>query len=95
MFLVTASDDVTGEAKSVVSPGHMYKTHIRTLFVWGTFDSANFKLQVSPDGSEWFDVPNADTITAKTVVNVEFRAKEVRAVITGSTTTAIITAFLY
>lgn len=95
MFLVTDSDDVTGPAINVVSPGHMYKTHVRTLFVWGTFDGANFALQVSPDGSEWFDVANADTITAKTVINVEFRADKVRAVISGSATEASITAFLY
>lgn len=94
-LLIEDSDDATGAAFPVPAPGHLYKSHLRTLYVWGTFDSANVALEITHDGSEWFPVPNADTITVKTVINVEFRAKQVRVVISGSTTLASISAFLY
>ncbi|MCP4992864.1 MAG: hypothetical protein GY934_03615 [Gammaproteobacteria bacterium] len=52
---------------------------LKTVFCWGTFDSATVKVQLSPDGSEWFDLDDL-TFTAKGVVNfmtqigVQYRA---------------------
>ena len=57
---------------------HIFESHLRTLFVNGTFDSATVKFQISIDDTTYFDVSGADAITAKTVINVEFRAPFVR-----------------
>ncbi|KKK60066.1 hypothetical protein LCGC14_3028100, partial [marine sediment metagenome] len=58
---------------------HIGESHLRTLFVGGTFDSAIVKYQLSPDSTDgvdgnWFDVADADAITAAKVINVEHRA---------------------
>jgi hypothetical protein len=57
---------------------HIDESHLRTLYVYGTWDSATAKFQISMDNSTFFDVSGADAITANTVVNVEFRAKYCR-----------------
>lgn len=60
-----------------------------TLFVWGTFGGSTVKLQISPDGTNWFDVSGADAITAAGALNVEFRAKQVRGSVSGGTANSI------
>jgi hypothetical protein len=40
-----------------------------TVFAYGTFDTCTVKAQVSPDGTEWFDLDDA-TFTAKGAVNL-------------------------
>ena len=62
---------------------HLTESHLRTLFVDGTFNNANVAFEISHDDSVWFPVANASTITVKTVLNVEFRAPFVRVNITG------------
>ncbi len=52
---------------------------LKTVFCWGTFDSATVKVQLSPDGLEWFDFSDL-TFTAKAAMNfktqigVQYRA---------------------
>ncbi len=46
---------------------------LQTVFCWGTFDSATVKVQLSPDGSEWFDLDDL-TFTAKSVMNFKTQA---------------------
>jgi len=65
--------------------GSVDESHLRTLFVDGTFGSATVKFQISIDNSTYFDVTGADAITAKAVVNVEFRAQYVRINVAGGT----------
>lgn len=81
--LLVAASNGTGPEINMPRFAHLYEEHLRTLFVWGTFDSANIALQISPDETNWFDVANADTITADTTLNVEFRAPFVRCNVTG------------
>ena len=53
-----------------------------TLFVWGTFDGATVTLEVSPGGdAPWFD--SGVEITAAQAINVEFKARKLRAVVSG------------
>ena len=68
---------------------HLEESHMRTLYVWGTFGGGTGTLQISPDGTNWFNVPNADAITAASVLNVEFRAPYIRFNFTGGTTPSI------
>ena len=76
--LLTAASNGDGATVPVPRFAHAHESHLRTLFVWGTFDSAIVKFQISPDDSNWFDVPNADTISADATMNVEFRAPFMR-----------------
>lgn len=69
---------------------------IGTLYVWGTFGGATVTLECSPDppelaagDSEWFPVPDADAITTKTVINVQFRARKLRGVVASGTSPSI------
>ena len=55
-----------------------------TFFVWGTFNGATVRLEISPTpggDSPWFD--SGLEVDAAGVVNIEFRAQKVRAVIVG------------
>lgn len=81
--LLTAASNGIGPVVEMPRFSHLLEEHLRTLFVWGAFDSANVALQISPDNSNWFDVANADTITQDTVLNVEFRSPFVRCNVTG------------
>ncbi len=76
--LLTAAANGDGATINVPRFAHAHESHLRTLFVWGTFDSATVKFQISPDNTNWFDVPNADAITAVATMNVEFRAPFMR-----------------
>lgn len=92
--LATAQGNGNAAAVDVISPGHLYKSHLRTLFVWGTWDSATVKLQMTPDGTTWFDVTGASFTTDGTL-NVEFRAKQMRINVAGGLGSASINAIIY
>jgi len=66
---------------------HPQRTALRTLYVYGTFDSSTTKLQYSPDMADppvnWFDVSGADAVTASTIKNVEGRAIWARVIVSG------------
>lgn len=59
-----------------------------TVYCWGTFGGATVKLQVTPDGSEWFDVDDL-TFTSKGVVNLIYGPGQVRGVISGGSGASI------
>jgi hypothetical protein len=55
-----------------------------TVFYYGTFDSGTIKLQASPDnGTTWIDIPNSSSTTA-TCMNMEIRATQIRANLSGA-----------
>lgn len=82
MLLLSAAAGGNGATFQIRQWGNRELEHLYTLFVWGTFGGATVTLEISFDGVEWFPVSGV-SITAKTVVNVEFRAQYVRAVVTG------------
>lgn len=95
----TLADGASATAASVKMPEGVYNSPLLrntyTLFIFGTFNSATVKLQISPhdtdtaDGSsEWFDVANT-TATAALTGNVEFRAPKVRIHIAGGASPSI------
>lgn len=62
-----------------------------TLFVWGDFDGATVTIEVSPGGSApWFD--SGVVITAAQAINIEFKARKIRGVVTGGGGTVSISA---
>ena len=87
-----ANGNSTGVAISRFA--HLFESRLRTLFVNGTFDSATVKFQISIDDSTYFDVSGADAITAKTLINVEFRAPFVRVNVAGGGGSEAIDAWL-
>lgn len=95
--LATDQDDGQTVGIEITGFANLLESHLRTLFVWGTFDSATLIYQVSHNSTDgidgdWFDVANADAITVKTVINVEHRARWHRVSISGSTTVASLNA---
>lgn len=82
MRLLSDASAGNGSSFEIREWGNRHISHLYTLFVWGTFGGATVTLQISPDGVEWFDVSGV-SVTAKGALNVEFRARFVRAVITG------------
>lgn len=88
MRLLTAAAAGNGASLQVRPIGNKYN-YLYTLYVYGTFDGATFTLEISPDnGTTWFTVPNT-SVTAKSVLNVEFKSTHVRGVVTGGTAPAI------
>jgi hypothetical protein len=81
--LLAAAGNGDGTTIQLPRWNNIIESHLRTLFVWGTFDSGTVKLQISPDDTTWFDVPGADAITAQATLNVEFRAPYVRCTASG------------
>ena len=78
---------------------HIGESHLRTLFVGGTFDSATVKYQLSIDSTNgvdgnWFDVTDADAIIAAKVINVEHRAKWHRINVAGGLGSEVIDAWV-
>ena len=67
-----ANGDSTGI--EISRHAHINESHLRTLLVSGTFNGATVKYQISLDNVTYFDVANADTITAAKAINVEHRA---------------------
>ncbi len=86
--ILTAQAAGNGASFPVVSPAHVYKSHLRTYFVWGTFDTTTGKLQISMDETTWFDVVNSD-VTVQSVLNLEFRALFMRGVVSGGAGSSI------
>ncbi len=62
---------------------NIHESQLRTLLVGGTFDGATVKYQISFDDVLFFDVANADSITAQKAINVEHRARFHRIDVSG------------
>lgn len=73
---------------------HINESHLRTLFVQGTFNGATVKYQISADAVVEHDVADADAITAKKVINVEHRARYHRINVAGGGGSEAIDAFV-
>lgn len=72
---------------------NIHESHLRTLLVGGTFDGATVKYQISRDDVTYFDVANADAITAAKAINVEHRAKYHRINVAGGGSSEAIDAW--
>lgn len=85
-LLTDAAEDTNGANINIRIPKGLLPTHFYTLFVWGTFGGTTVTLQISPDdGTTWFNIVDADSITVKSVINLEFVCSHVRAITTGGT----------
>lgn len=80
-ILATAQGNGTTASKQVRVPLSLRESHLRTLYVYGTFDTATVTLQASHNNVDFFAVTGADAITAKTAINVEMRAAWFRVVV--------------
>ena len=92
--ILTAQANGNGASIAIPSPGHVYKSHLRTYFVWGTFDTATAKLQISMDETTWFDVVNSD-VTVQSVLNLEFRALFMRGVVASGNGAELLNMIVY
>src|SRR5689334_21372188 len=59
-----------------------------TVYAFGTFGGGTVKLQASPDGTNWIDVPSV-SFTAAGMINVDLGAYQVRAVLSGATAPSV------
>jgi len=74
-----------GETTNTTSPTVRSFKSRHTIFCWGTFGSATVKVQLSAEGTEWFDEA-AITFTAKGYASIELATDtKMRAVISGGT----------
>ena len=80
-ILAVATTNANGPSVKM-NPRIMETSGIFTVYVWGTFGGVSIKLQASPDGSEWFDIPDT-TYTIKGIYNVICKAAYLRGVTTG------------
>lgn len=63
---------------------------IITIYVWGTFGGTSVKAQVSPNGTDWFDVTGPTALTAAGYLSFSnVAARAVRIVATGGTGLAL------
>ncbi len=92
-----------GSSTGITIPRNVHissqRSHLRTLFVWGTFGGATVSYQISHNSTNgtdgnWFDVANADAITAASAINVEHRAPWHRITVAGGTGESINAAVL-
>ncbi len=81
--IATAQANGSSTGIEISRHAHIHESHLRTLLVGGAFDSATVKYQVSLDDVTYFDVVNADAITAQTAINVEHRARYHRVNVAG------------
>lgn len=68
---------------------------VYTVYVGGTFGGAAVKIQLSPDGDLWVDLPNG-SFTSATAVNVDLSAAYLRASlsnVSGTTSVSVILGF--
>jgi len=92
--IATAQANGQSTAIEISRHTHIIESHLRTLFVFGTFDSATVIYQISPDNVLWFNVANADSITVATAINVEHRGKFHRISVSGGVSVEAIDAIV-
>lgn len=89
---VNAANGV-GDAVDISASLAAFRNKTRTLYASGTFDGAQVTLEIagvaSPIAADWIAIPGADLITAVGVINLEFNALWIRAVIAGGTAPSI------
>ena len=72
--IATAQGNGNSTGVEISRFAHINESHLRTILVSGTFDSATVIYQISLDDVTYFDVAGADTITDNKAINVEHRA---------------------
>ena len=72
--IATAQGNGNSTGVEISRFAHIHESHLRTLLIGGTFDSATVKYQISLDDVTYFDVSGADAITANKAINIEHRA---------------------
>jgi len=82
MRILTAAGNGNGSSFELNTGGSRNKENLRTVFCWGTFGGATVTVEISIDGTNWFEVSNI-SFTLKGAVNMEARAVYVRGVVTG------------
>ena len=87
MKLLTAADNGTGSAVQKGQWGNREVDQLTTIYIYGTFGGATVTVEISHDGTNWFNTGIA--ATAKGVFNLEFRAQYMRAIVAGGTGSAI------
>lgn len=97
--IATAQDNGQSVGIEISRFGQIHESHLRTLFVGGTFNGATVKYQLSIDSTNgvdgnWFDVADANAITADKVINVEHRAKWHRISVSGGAGSEAIDAWV-
>lgn len=79
-----STTDGNKTAVEMPSASHLMKSHLRTVYAWGTWDGAALEFEVSPDGgTTWLDPPN-NSFSADGMINLEIRATQMRAVQSSS-----------
>jgi hypothetical protein len=92
--IATAQANGNSTAIEISRYGHTAASHLRTLFVTGTFNGATVKYQISNDNVTFYDVADADAITADKVINIEHRARYQRINVAGGGGSESINAFV-
>ena len=85
---LVADGNTVSDIKGAISTGVS-----NTLYLGGTFGGGTVKLQLSPDGTTWYDVPSASW-TAATVFTFHHRWAGIRLNLAGSAGPALTFAFL-
>jgi hypothetical protein len=65
-----------------------------TVYVWGTFGGATVKVQVSPDGANWFDLSNY-SFSAIGCENIDAATAFYRLYVTGASGATSLTGGVY
>lgn len=82
MKILDGASNGNGSTFDLNTGGRTPKENIRTVYAWGTWNTATAKVQVSLDDVTWFDVTGL-SFTADGAINMEVRARYVRGVVSG------------
>jgi len=82
----------TGEGATVEMPDPEVREKyvVKTLYIYGAFNSATVAVEISPDGgTTWFPITDLTAVAAKTVTQLHLTATHIRGVVTGGSSPAI------
>jgi len=93
MQLLTNAGNGAGQAFELKQGKNREISHLYTIFARGTFDSGTLTIEISADEpnispTNWLAIPSI-ALLAPGVINAEFRANWVRAVVAGGVSPAI------
>jgi len=82
MKILEAAANGNGASFELKTGGKNPKENLRTVYCSGTFNGATVTVEISLDGTVWFEVANI-SFTSLGATNMEARARYVRGVVTG------------
>lgn len=100
-LLTNISVDTVGDAFELPRPGNIHANHQMAVYVWATsFGSGTVRLEVSPDGTNWFTArtlgDSQATFTTGDMVVAHLRgARYVRGRLDGSSGASGVNMVLY